>query len=70
MPVINLNRATVAMLTLPEGKRFELFWDQQLKGFGHQIRRDTRDMIQRSWIIQYRFGGQQRKIKLGEAQVF
>jgi integrase len=53
---------TVATLTNPD-----LYWDETLKGFGLNVRRDARGNIQRSFVIQYRVGKQQRKLKLGDA---
>jgi hypothetical protein len=61
MTVINLDRATVATLTTPD-----LYWDTDLKGFGLNVRLDARGKIARSFIMQYRVGKQQRKIKLGD----
>src|SRR5215472_5921040 len=63
MAVINLDRKTVA--GLPEGEG--LYWDTTLKGFGLLARRDASGTIRRSFLIQYRFGGQQRKKKIGDA---
>jgi hypothetical protein len=66
MPVVNLDRNTVKECLLPAGKRAEFYWDTTLKGFGFVIRRDARGTIQRSWLVQYRFGGQQRKQKIAD----
>ena len=62
MTIAKLIPETVAKLTQPD-----LYWDETLKGFGLNVRRDARGNIQRSWIIQYRIGKQQRKLKLGDA---
>jgi integrase len=66
MAVANLNPQIVATLKDPG-----LYWDQALKGFGLNVRRDARGNIRRSWIVQYRVKGskQQRKEKLGDAAV-
>jgi len=63
MAVINLDRKTIAGLPAGEG----LWWDTNLKGFGLLARRDAGGTIRRSFIMQFRFGKQQRKIKLGDA---
>jgi integrase len=62
MTIANLTPEFVARLTEPG-----LFWDQELKGFGCLCRRDARGNLARSFIIQYRVGKQQRKLKLGDA---
>jgi integrase len=62
MTIANLIPLTVDRLTDPD-----LYWDETLKGFGLNVRRDARGNIQRSFIIQYRIGKQQRKLKLGDA---
>jgi len=67
MAIAKLDRKTVAALALPAGKTGELYWDQTLKGFGFLIRLDAGGTIRRSFIIQYRVGKQQRKLKLGDA---
>jgi integrase len=72
MPIANLNRATVAALDLhpkqdgtPSEETF--WWDDNLTGFALRIRTDTSGKVRRTFIIQYRFGGKVRKIKLGDA---
>lgn len=62
MSIANLIPETVAKLTEPD-----LYWDEKLKGFGLNVRRDARGVIRRSWIIQYRVGKQQRKLKFADA---
>jgi integrase len=63
MAVTNLDRKTVAALPQGEG----LYWDRTLKGFGYLCRLDASGTIRRSFIIQYRHNGRQRKVKLGDA---
>jgi integrase len=63
MPVISLDRKAIAELQQAEG----LYWDKTLKGFGFLCRLDASKTLRRSFIIQYRFGPKQRKIKLGDA---
>ena len=62
MTVKNLIPETVAKLT-----DTDVYWDETLKGFGLNVRRDARGAIRRSFIIQYRVGKQQRKMKIGDA---
>jgi integrase len=64
MTVINLNRQTIT--ALPQDTE-ALLWDETLKGFGFLARRSASGSINRSWIIQYRFKGKQRRLKLGDA---
>ena len=61
MTVMTLNKSTIA--TLGEG----YYWDETLKGFGYLCRLDSSGVIRKSFVIQYRFGKQQRKLKLGDA---
>jgi integrase len=58
MTVINLDRKAVA--ELPEGE----YRDKTLKGFGLRVRRDAGGTIRRSYFVQYRLGGQQRRRKI------
>ena len=62
MTIANLIPQTVAKLTEPD-----LYWDTTLKGFGLNVRLGAGGKIRRSWIIQYRVGKQQRKLKIGDA---
>jgi hypothetical protein len=62
MTIANLIPQTVAKLTEPN-----LYWDTTLKGFGLNVRLGAGGKIRRSWIIQYRVGKQQRKLKIGDA---
>jgi hypothetical protein len=64
MTIANLNRQTIAALP---GNSEALLWDTTLKGFGFLARRDASGAIRKSFLIQYRFNGQQRKLKLGDA---
>jgi integrase len=64
MTIANLNRQTIAALP---GNSEALLWDTTLKGFGFLARRDASGAIRKSFVIQYRFAGQQRKLKLGDA---
>jgi integrase len=64
MTIANLNRQTIAAVP---GDSEALLWDTTLKGFGYLCRRDASGAIRKSFVIQYRFAGQQRKLKLGDA---
>jgi integrase len=66
MPIINLNRATVATLELVAGKTETIWWDDTLTGFALRIRVDAAGKVQRTYVAQYRFNGQTRKPKLGD----
>jgi len=63
MTIANLNRQTIAALPDVDG----YWWDANLKGFGYIQRTDASGVLRKSFTIQYRFVGQQRKLKLGDA---
>jgi len=63
MTTANLNRQFIAALPDVDG----YWWDAQLKGFGYIQRTDTGGTLRKSFTIQYRFAGKQRKLKLGDA---
>src|SRR6516162_8456658 len=63
MTIANLNRQTIAALPDVDG----YWWDASLKGFGYLQRTDAGGTLRKSFTIQYRFAGKQRKIKLGDA---
>jgi hypothetical protein len=64
MTILNLTRTNIAALPAIDGK-----WrDAGLKGFTYLQRTSKADgSLMRSFILQYRFGKIQRKIKLGDA---
>jgi integrase len=62
MTIANLIPEIVGTLTEPD-----LYWDVNLKGFAYNLRRDARGNLKGSYIIQYRVGTKQRKLKLGDA---
>jgi hypothetical protein len=64
MTTAKLNRFNVAVVT-PDAEC--MLWDTELKGFGYLQRRAASGEILRSYLIQYRCNGQQRKLKLGDA---
>jgi integrase len=58
---MRLTNQTVARLSLPEGKTDMIVFDEALPGFGLRLRASGKA----TWIVQYRAGRQQRRIKLG-----
>jgi integrase len=64
MPIINIDRKTVATLTEPN-----LYWDAELKGFGYRLHIDKGGNRRAAYIIQFRVKGTttQRKITIGDA---
>src|SRR5262245_22825310 len=62
-----LDRQTVSALTVPDGKSTAFFWDSQLKGFGLKVRCEADGAIRKSFVVQYRANGGQRRRKLGDA---
>jgi integrase len=60
---MKLTPSSVTALTLPEGKRDHIEWDDGLPAFGVRLRGDSK-----RWIIQYRIGQQQRRESLGDVR--
>jgi integrase len=60
---MKLTKQTVAALTLPESKADEIFWDDELPGFGVRLRGKSK-----SYIAQFRVGRQQRRKSVGDAR--
>jgi integrase len=58
---MKLTAKGVATLVQPAGKSDAFIWDDDLPGFGVRLRGHTR-----RWVIQYRFGLQQRRESLGD----
>jgi integrase len=58
---MQFTKATVAALSLPDGRTDFVFWDDELPGFGLRLRGNTR-----RFVIQYRFDGQSRRESLGD----
>jgi integrase len=68
MPRQNAVRLTdrgAAALILPAGKTDHVFWDFSLPSFGLRLRGD-RKSCSKSWLVQYRANGQQRREALGD----
>jgi integrase len=70
MKKVKLNDRTIRALSRPNhsawhGGRNEVFvWDADLPGFGLRMRRHTDGSLVRTWVIQYRFQGRSRRIRL------
>jgi len=58
---MKLTKASIAQITLPPGRADAIFFDDDLKGFGLRVRAGGK----RTWIVQYRIGGQQRRMSIG-----
>ncbi len=58
---MKLTTATVGALRLKVGKSERIEFDERLSGFGIRLRAGGKAR----WIIQYRAGGQQRRMTLG-----
>src|SRR6266566_1664151 len=61
---MKLTVATIATLTLPEGKSDAIYFDDQLPGFGVRLRQGGK----RSYVVQYRGIGGQRRETLGDCR--
>ena len=60
---MKLTTAAVAALALPPGKADHIEWDETLPGFGVRLRGRSK-----GWVVQYRFGRQQRRESLGDVR--
>jgi hypothetical protein len=60
---VRLTKASVAKLSLPDGKSDLLVFDDDLAGFGLRLRSGGK----RTWVAQYRLGTKQRRLSLGSA---
>ena len=61
---MKLTKATVTGPALPAGKSDAIFFDDDIPGFGVRLRAGGK----RTWIIQYRVGAKQRRLKLGTVE--
>jgi hypothetical protein len=57
---MKLNKATVASTKVPAGKSETIVFDESLPGFGLRVRAGGK----RVWIVQYRAGSKQRRLRL------
>src|SRR5262245_49869778 len=64
MPVIHIDQKTIATLPTPN-----LYWDDELRGFGYRIHADKHGKLRCAYIIQFRIKGttKQRKVTIGDA---
>ena len=60
---MKLTSNTVARLKAAAGKSEEIFFDDEVPGFGLRIRSEG----SRTWIFQYKIGSKQRRMTLGSA---
>jgi integrase len=60
---MKLTRIEVEKLTLPKGKSDHFVWDDAMPGFGVRLRGENK-----TYVIQYRAGRQQRRETLGDAR--
>lgn len=65
---VKLDAKTVAALKLGD-KSDQIFFDDQLPGFGFRLRRGAGDKINKSWIVQYRRAGGTRRVLIGNANI-
>jgi len=63
MSIVKLDRAYVASRPAIEGQH----WDGEVRGFVYQQRKAADGSMLKSFVLRYRFGGQDRKLKLGDA---
>ena len=61
---IKFDAKTVARLKLPDNKKEEIYWDEELPGFGLRLRA-IGDRVVRTWLVQYRAHGRTRRMKVG-----
>jgi integrase len=65
---MKLDSKTVAALKLG-GKTDAIHFDEAMPGFGYRLRLGSGGKVLRSWIVQYKRAGADRRIKLGSAEV-
>jgi integrase len=58
---MRLTKSTVTRLALPPGKKEMIVFDEEMRGFGLRLREGGK----KTWIAQYRFGKQQRRVTIG-----
>jgi len=61
-----LNDQIAKRLDCTEGKHHQIFWDEKLKGFGLRVTAKGA----RSWIVDYRCNGKQRRYTLGSTDTW
>jgi integrase len=65
---MKIDAKAIARLTLPAGKTDAIYFDRDLAGFGLRLRASG-DRVRKSWIVQYRRAGGQRRMNLGSTDV-
>lgn len=65
---MKLDAKSVASLGLGD-KSDAIYFDEVLTGYGYRLRRGTGGRLLKSWIVQYRHGGSQRRMTIGNADV-
>jgi integrase len=60
---------SVLTLTLPDGKKDIIHFDDDRAGFGFRLRAGARGKILRSWVVQYRRAGTSRRLLIGPADL-
>ena len=58
---MKITATTIRSLVLPAGKLEDLFWDDDIPGFGARLRKGG----SRTVVFQYKLGGKQRRMTLG-----
>jgi len=67
---VKLTKATIAAITLPDGKRDVIFWHDTVKGFGVRARLDGDGRVRKNYVVQYRAKGRRtRRMGLGDVEV-
>src|SRR5690349_13202509 len=61
---MKLTNDVAKALTLPPGKTDHIVWDPSLPGFGARVRNGSK----RTWVVQYRIAGRQRRESLGDVR--
>jgi integrase len=64
---MKFSKDNIAALTRPADKPDHVVWDSELPGFGVRLRK-SKHGESKGWIIQYRFGLQQRRESLGDVR--
>lgn len=62
---MKIDSKSVAALRLGTTKSDQIFFDDQLPGFGFRLRRGAGDKINKSWIAQYSRAGSTRRVLIG-----
>jgi integrase len=59
---MEFSKASIAALGVPAGKAEQIVWDDTLPGFGCRVRTGG----SKTWVVQYRLNGRQRRQSLGD----